>query len=159
MLERRSSFGLSIDPPARTTLLAWNFLARPVTVLRTKSSNPSSLFCTFSTKWLRSSWRTGLSPSVAFAGIIGGKPQLVDKQLGRVEHAGGFGEEFFAGAEVRLKVWLVQSPGRFLDVEIGREPRVLEPRHYLLGHAAHRLRLVHFLAGVVEEAPLDALES
>ena len=111
-------------------------------------------FCTSSTKWLRSRWRPG---PVIFGGT-GVKPQLVDEQLGRVEHAGGLGEEFVFGGAVSLKVWLVQGPGRLFDEEIGREPRVVEPLHDLLGHAAHRHRLVHLLAGAVEKVLVSAFE-
>ena len=49
-LERRSSFGLSIDPPARTTLPASNVLASLVSVLRTMRSKWPLWLCTSSTK-------------------------------------------------------------------------------------------------------------
>ena len=60
---------------------------------------------------------------------------------------------------VSLKVWLVQGPGRLSDEEIGREPRVAEPLHNLLGRAAHRHRFIHLPAGLVEQARLGIAQA
>ena len=95
---------------------------------------------------------------VAVFGSAWVKPQLVYEQFGRVEYAGGLGEEFVFGCAVSSKVWLVQGPRRLFDNEIGREPRIAESLDDLLSHAAHRHRLIHLLACSVEQVPLIAFE-
>ena len=114
MLERRRSFRLSSEPAASTTVPARNVAGLAGQRVPGDELEVAAVVLHVLHEVIQQQVQTPPSPWLDARR----QADLIDQQLGGVEHAGGLGEELVLRRAVGIEIGLVERARRFLDREV-----------------------------------------